>query len=109
MVFYVSEYFVQTNNPFIGSLAAESGWPALIEWSAYNEDTFELEFYFDSYRQARRPDEVDEVWLYISKPGKEDILNLTFIMCNSYKKSYMVHFTCFFVCFLFSFIHCIPS
>ncbi|XP_030853074.1 uncharacterized protein LOC100892682 [Strongylocentrotus purpuratus] len=69
MVFYVSEYFVQTNHPFIGSLAAESGWPALIEWSAYNEDTFELEFYFDSYRQARRPDEVDEVWLFISKPG----------------------------------------
>ena len=72
LVFYLSEFYVVTNTPFIGSVAATSGWPALIAWKAYNEDDRLFDFYFDTYRQARAPDEMDEVWLYIAKPGREE-------------------------------------
>ena len=69
-MFYLSDFYVVTNTPFIGSVAAVSGWPAVIEWKAYNVDDRMFDFYFDSYRQAREPDEMDEVWFYISRPGE---------------------------------------
>ncbi|XP_072177057.1 uncharacterized protein [Diadema setosum] len=69
VIFWISEYYVEPNAPFLATITAERGWPALIEWRAQNADDNTVDFFFDTFREARGIYESDNIWLYISKPG----------------------------------------